>query len=175
MSGTTSRDPRFPIGEFERPESLDPDARAAAIDRIASLPGDLRRLTGNLNDAQLDTPYREGGWTLRQVVHHLADSHMNAYVRLKLAITEDHPRVKSYEEARWAALVDGRTMPVEPSLRLLEALHERWVAVWRSLEPAQFERTIDHPEYGTMRVDQILAMYAWHGDHHVAHIRLASR
>jgi uncharacterized damage-inducible protein DinB len=166
-----SDDQRFPIGRFEWPQSLAPHERAAAVEKIAEFPNKLRRAVGNLDDAQLDTRYRQGGWTVRQVVHHLADSHMNAYVRLKLALTEDHPRVKPYEEARWSEIEDARTMPVEPSLRLLEGLHQRWAAAFRSLDDTNFERTIDHPENGTMRVDQILAMYAWHGEHHLAHIK----
>jgi uncharacterized damage-inducible protein DinB len=165
--------PRFPIGEFQRPDTLSEAERAAAIARIESMPGQLREAVSSMSEAHLDRTYREGSWTLRQVVHHLADSHVNSYARFRLAVTEDHPRIKPYDEAKWAELEDARTLPVEVSLKLLEALHARWVAMVRSLKPADFAKTIDHPESGTMSVDQLLAMYAWHGDHHIAHITIA--
>jgi len=165
--------PRFPIGEFSKPDRLTDVERAGAIAKIESAPAMLRAAVNGMSDAQLDVTYREGSWTLRQVVHHLADSHVNAYTRFRLALTEDHPTVKPYDENRWAALDDARAMPVEVSLRLLEALHERWARLLRSLKPADFDRTIDHPENGTMTIDHLLAMYAWHGEHHVAHITLA--
>ncbi|MGK2934441.1 MAG: YfiT family bacillithiol transferase [Gemmatimonadaceae bacterium] len=165
--------PRFPIGEFQRPTKLSEAERAAAIAEIEATPAALRAAVNGMSDAQLDGTYREGSWTLRQVVHHLADSHVNSYVRFRLALTENHPTIKPYDENKWAALEDARTLPVEVSLKLLEALHSRWVALLRSLKPADFDRTIDHPENGTMTIDQLLAMYAWHGEHHVAHIRMA--
>lgn len=165
--------PRFPIGEFTRPDRLSGAERAAAIGRIEATPARLRAAVEGISDAELDSTYREGSWTLRQVVHHLADSHVNSYTRFRLALTEQHPTIRPYDENKWAALDDARTLPVEPSLKLLEALHSRWVALLRSLKPADFDRTIDHPENGTMTIDQLLAMYAWHGEHHVAHIKLA--
>jgi uncharacterized damage-inducible protein DinB len=167
--------PRFPVGEFKRPATLTDAERAAAIAKIEAAPATLRAAVSGLSDAQLDSTYREGGWTLRQVVHHLADSHVNSYTRFRLALTEDHPTIKPYAEAKWAELEDARTAPVEVSLKLLEALHERWVKLLRSLSRADFDRTIDHPENGTMTIDQLLAMYAWHCDHHIAHIQLARR
>lgn len=165
--------PRFPIGEFKSPGRLSEAERVAAIAKIEATPATLRAAVDGLSDAQLDSTYREGSWTLRQVVHHLADSHVNSYTRFRLALTEDHPTIKPYDENKWAALEDARAMPVEVSLKLLEALHSRWVALLRSLEPADFDRTIDHPENGTMTIDQLLAMYAWHGEHHIAHVKLA--
>lgn len=165
--------PRFPIGEFQRPKTLSEAERAVAIAKIDVLPATLRAAVEGMSDSQLDSTYREGSWTLRQVAHHLADSHVNAYTRFRLALTENHPTIKSYDENRWAALEDARAMPVEVSLQLLEALHSRWVTLLRSLDPADFDRTIDHPENGTMTIDQLLALYAWHGEHHVAHVRLA--
>ena len=165
--------PRFPIGEFQRPDRLSDAEREAAIAKIESMPTTLRRALAGIQDSQLDSTYREGSWTLRQVVHHLADSHVNSYTRFRLALTEDHPRIKAYDEKKWAELHDARTLPVEVSLRLLDSLHERWVSMLRSLKPSEFERTIDHPENGTMTLDQLVAMYAWHGEHHVAHVKLA--
>ncbi|HLI30711.1 MAG TPA: putative metal-dependent hydrolase, partial [Terriglobia bacterium] len=137
---------------------------------IEEVPARLRAAVKGLSDAQLDTPYREGGWTVRQVVHHLADSHMNSYVRFRLALTESEPTIKTYDQTRWAELRDARTAPVEPSLALLESLHKRWVLLLKSLEAADFSRTFRHPDRGTMTLDQNLALYAWHGRHHVAHI-----
>lgn len=165
--------PRFPIGEFVKPERLSDAERMAAISKIGATPAALRAALAGMTDAQLDSTYREGSWTLRQVVHHLADSHVNAYIRFRLALTEDNPRIKPYDEKRWAELEDARTMPVEVSLRLLDSLHARWVTLLHGLKPADFARTIDHPENGTMSIDQIIAMYAWHGDHHIAHVKLA--
>lgn len=167
--------PRFPIGEFKRPDRLSTEDRAAAIAKIEAMPATLRRALDRISDAQLDSTYREGSWTLRQVVHHLADSHVNSYTRFRLAMTEDHPTIKPYDEAKWAELEDARAMPVEVSLKLLDSLHARWIRMLRSLRPSDFERTINHPENGTMSIDQLLAMYAWHGDHHIAHINLARK
>lgn len=165
--------PRFPIGEFKKPDRLSEAERAAAIAKIEATPATLRAAVDGMSDAQLDSTYREGSWTLRQVVHHLADSHVNAYTRFRLGLTEDHPTIKPYDENKWAALEDARAMPVGVSLELLEALHSRWVTLLRSLEPASFDRSIDHPENGAMTIDQLLAMYAWHGEHHIAHIDMA--
>jgi uncharacterized damage-inducible protein DinB len=168
---TIAPDLRFPIGPFRRPDApLDAPRRRRAIDAIAATPAQLRAAVKGLADAQLDTPYRPGGWTVRQVVHHVPDSHINAYVRFKLALTEDEPTIKPYEEARWAELADTRETPIETSLVLLERLHERWVAVLRSMSDKDFARRLRHPETGIQRLDQVLALYEWHGAHHVAHV-----
>ena len=163
-------DPRYPIGEFSLPQSIAPAQRRLWIAEIAEAPAKLRAALANLTPAQLDTPYRDGGWSVRQVAHHLPDSHMNAYVRFKLALTEDLPVVKPYDEAAWAKLADVALTPVQTSLAMLEALHDRWVRLLGTLDDAAFARAFRHPERGLMRLDQNLAMYAWHGRHHVAHI-----
>jgi uncharacterized damage-inducible protein DinB len=164
-------DLRYPVGKFERPSApLTPDQRRQFIDAIAEVPARLADAIRGLSPAQLDTPYRPGGWTVRQVVHHLPDSHMNSYVRFKLALTEDEPTIKPYEENLWAQLPDSRDTPVETSLALLENLHERWVILLRSLDPGDFARNFRHPELGLTSLDHSLALYAWHGRHHVAHI-----
>lgn len=163
-------DPRYPIGNYEQPKDVTPALRQQAIEAIAVTPAKLRAAVSGLKDAQLDTPYRAGGWTVRQVVHHVPDSHMNAYVRLKLALTEDQPTIKPYEQARWADLADTKATPVEVSLTLLESLHDRWVRLWRSLETADFAKTFVHPDHGPRSVDWLLFLYAWHGRHHTAHI-----
>jgi len=164
-------DLRFPIGEFRYQGPATAADRRDRIEQIEQAPAALRAAVRGLTDAQLDTRYRPGGWTVRQVVHHVPDSHLNAMTRFKLALTEDTPTIKPYDEARWAELGDVRATPVETSLRLLEALHERLVILLRSLEPAQFQRTLFHPERNAvMTLDELLALYAWHGRHHAAHI-----
>ena len=163
-------DPRYPIGKYEMPEEVTPAMRAGAILEIASTPERVRAAVKGLNDAQLDTRYREGGWTFRQVVHHMADSHMNAYVRWRLALTESEPTIKPYEESAWARLEDAAHAPIEVSLRLLEPLHERWVRLMHSVKPEEFARTFRHPEHGVRTLDWMLFLYAWHGKHHTAHI-----
>jgi uncharacterized damage-inducible protein DinB len=163
-------DLRYPIGRFALVGTLTPVQRAACIGQIAAAPAGLRRAVAGLDDRQLDTPYRPGGWTVRQVVHHVPDSHLNAYTRFKLACTEDAPAIKTYEEARWAELPEARTAPVEVSLALLESLHRRWVLFLESVGPGDFARTVRHPDWGTPTVDDLLAQYAWHGRHHTAHI-----
>ena len=163
-------DLRYPIGPFVKPDTFDPAGRKGAIDRIASTPGRLRSAVEGLSPSQLDTQYRPGGWTVRQVVHHLPDSHLNSYVRFKRALTEDQPVICTYHEDRWAELPDGKIAPIEVSLHLLEFLHTRWVAVLRSLTPDDLARTLDHPEIGILSLDAMLALYAWHGDHHIAHL-----
>jgi uncharacterized damage-inducible protein DinB len=163
-------DPRYPIGKFQAPASLTPAMRAQLVDSIAATPAALRAAVTGLSPAQLDTPYREGGWTVRQVAHHVVDSHMNAYVRFRLALTEENPPVKPYDEAKWAELPDARTMPPEVSLAILDGVHARWVALLRALTPPQWARTYAHPEYGTVNLDWVLAQYAWHGRHHTAQI-----
>jgi hypothetical protein len=163
-------DPRYPIGPFTVPGSLTAAERARCIDQIAAAPEGLRRAVAGLTAAQLDTPYRDGGWTVRQVVHHVPDSHLNAYVRFKLGLTEDRPAIKTYEEKDWALTPEVAAVPIGVSLDLLEALHLRWVALLRAMSAADFARTITHPEWGTPTLEQMLAQYAWHGRHHTAHI-----
>jgi uncharacterized damage-inducible protein DinB len=163
-------DPRYPIGKFERRDELTPAERRQMIDDIAAVPARMRDAVSGLTPAQLHTAYREGGWTLRQVVHHVPDSHLNAYVRFKLALTEDTPTIKPYDEARWAELPDTHDTPLRTSLTMLEALHERWVCLLRHMKPDDFRRKLTHPESGEMTVDALLGLYAWHGKHHVAHI-----
>jgi hypothetical protein len=165
-----STDLRYPIGKYESKISLTPAERAEAIAHIAETPKRMRNAVGGLSGGQLDTPYRPGGWTVRQLAHHVPDSHMNAYVRMKLALTEDEPTVKPYEEALWAELADSRETPVEVSLALLEFLHLRWDILLRSLQPGDFARRLRHPALGPMTVDHVVHHYAWHGRHHVAHI-----
>src|ERR1700675_3526023 len=143
-------DPRYPIGKFEMPAEVSPARRRQAIDEIAATPAKLRAAVNGLNDAQLDTPYREGGWTVRQVVHHVPDSHMNSYVRFKLALTEDEPTIRPYMENLWAELPEAKTAPVELSFALLESLHKRWNLTLRGIRPDQWNRTFRHPEMGTM-------------------------
>ena len=163
-------DLRFPVGRFQRPASLTTDERRAAIDAVTATPVNLRAAVRGLNDTQLDTPYRPDGWTVRQVVHHVPDSHANAFIRFKLALTEDVPTIKPYNEAAWATLEDARTTPIETSLSLVDGLHDRWVRILNAMSPSDFERKLNHPENGIMTLDQMLALYAWHGRHHVAHI-----
>ena len=164
-------DERYPIGKFERRDALNADERRAMIDTIAAAPARLREAVAGLDEKRLDTPYRDGGWTVRQVVHHLPDSHLNAYIRLKLALTEDAPTIRPYDEALWAGLADSRDTPPEISLTLLESLHARWVTLLRSLREEDFRRTLRHPEHqGILTLDWLVAMYAWHSRHHVAHI-----
>lgn len=163
-------DARYPIGKFSVEGEVTPERRRGWIARIAAVPARLRAAVADLTDEQLDTPYRDGGWTVRQLVHHLPDSHMNAYVRLKLALTEENPPVKTYDEAQWATLPDSRITPPAVSLALLEALHARWVDLLESLDDARWHRTMRHPEWGDISLEFVLALYAWHGDHHVAHV-----
>lgn len=166
---------RFPIGKWNRPETNDAASLAASIATLAAFPAKLRAAVAHLSDEQLDTPYRPGGWTVRQVVHHCADSHMNAYIRCKLALTEDKPTVKPYFEDRWAELKDGKTLPAEISLRLLEALHTRWEVLLRSMTDQQLLRSFIHPEFGVeYRLFQVISLYAWHSEHHLGHVRLVS-
>jgi len=163
-------DLRYPIGRFSYSGPPTDDQRRALLDDIARTPENLRSAVKGMTDAQIDTPYRPGGWTVRQVVHHVPDSHMNAFIRFKLALTEDEPTIKPYAEDRWAELADTKATPLEVSLALLESLHDRWVWLLRSLTPADWKRTFRHPEIGVMSLEKTLAMYAWHGRHHVAHV-----
>lgn len=174
MSSTSApasaADLRYPIGRMERKSSLTPSERRTAIDTIAAAPAALRASVKGLTDAQLDTPYRPEGWTVRQVVHHVADSHMNAYTRFRLALTETNPTIKPYDEAAWAQLPDARSLPIGVSLDLLDRLHERLVHLLRATKDADFQRALQHPENGPMTMDSLLAIYAWHGRHHTAHV-----
>lgn len=161
---------RYPIGTFETIAAVANDQREAWIQDIGLLPGQLRQAIERLNDEQLDTAYRPGGWTVRQVVHHVADSHMNAFIRLKLALTEEVPTIKPYEEGLWAELGDSRTLAPEVSLRLLDSLHERWTVLFRSLSESDWSRAYRHPQSGIVDLVNMAGSYAWHGKHHTAHI-----
>ncbi|MDF3077872.1 MAG: putative metal-dependent hydrolase [Sphingobacteriaceae bacterium] len=162
---------RYPIGKFIAPELIYFDEIKKLIAELEALPAKVRKAVSGLNDSQLDTPYRPGGWTLRQVVHHLPDSHMNAYIRFKLAITQETPTILPYMEDRWAELEEAKHAPVGMSLDLLESLHKRWTMFLQNMSEADFQRTYIHPEHQkTFRLDIVLALYAWHGEHHLQHI-----
>ena len=163
-------DLRYPVGKFEAPASLTEGDRKALIQQIAETPARLREAVAGLSEGQLETPYRPDGWTVRQVAHHIPDSHMNAYTRFRLALTEDEPTIRPYMEDRWARLPDSRVAPVELSLNLMDALHERFVLVLRNIAPGEWARKFTNPETGLYTLDKALAMYAWHGRHHVGHI-----
>lgn len=168
-------DLRYPVGRFVSPATVTPTDRSTFINHIAEAPARLRDAVSGLNDAALDTPYRDGGWTVRQLVHHVADSHVNAYTRFRLALTEDAPTIKPYDQEAWSRLPDSR-LAIDVSLRLLDAIHERWVAMLRGLSESDFARSYVHPESGRTTLDQALAQYAWHGKHHTAHVvRLRER
>ena len=165
---------RYPVGRMLRTGApLDTKTREELIGILEALPGTVRALVSGLTDAELDTPYRPGGWTVRQVVHHVPDSHMNAYIRMKLAVTEDQPNAKTYEEAKWAELPEAKSGPIGMSLDLLDALHRRWLSFLRLLPEPDFRKTFLHPEWGTVSIDDALGMYAWHCRHHTEHIRNA--
>lgn len=163
-------DLQFPIGRFKMDENITEDQRQRLIDDIAEAPARLRAAVSGLSPEQLDTPYREGGWTVRQVVHHLSDSHLNSYIRFRLALTEEEPTIKTYHEDKWAELFDARTAPIEVSLALLESLHERWGLLLKSLTPADWACTFRHPDLGLVPLNKNVGLYAWHGKHHVAHV-----
>lgn len=165
-----SSDLQYPIGPFRLDGPVTEAHRSQWIGVIAQTPTALSTAIEGLSPVQLDTPYRPGGWTVRQVVHHLVDSHLNSYIRFRLALTEAQPQIKPFDEAAWAELADARTAPVELSLGLLAGLHARWVLLLQSLSRADFARTLQHPQSGTLNLDQMLGLYAWHGAHHVAHI-----
>ena len=162
-------DPRYPVGKFSYSGPLSAEQKRAYLDNIEQTPPRMRATVRGLSDAQLDTPYREGGWTIRQVVHHVPDSHMNSYIRFKLGLTEENPTIKPYLEDRWAELLDSQ-QPIEVSLVMLESLHRRWMVILRNLVEADWKRTFTHPELGPMTLEKNLALYSWHGRHHVAHI-----
>jgi hypothetical protein len=163
-------DRRYPVGRFG-PSDTTP--LPEIVERLERFPAEVRSLVASLTDRQLDTPYREGGWTARQVVHHLADSHLNSAVRFRLALTEERPTIKPYDEKAWAELPDAARGPVETSLRLLEGLHARWAALLKTMTAADWKRTFVHPERGEMDLERTARLYAWHCDHHLAHIRLS--
>ncbi|HZR56930.1 MAG TPA: putative metal-dependent hydrolase [Terriglobales bacterium] len=163
-------DPRFPIGKFHYEGPPNEEQRRKFIDDIEKAPAAFHAAVRGLSAEQIDTPYREGGWTVRQVVHHIPESHMNAYIRFKLALTEDEPTVKTYMEDRWAELPDTKSTPIEISLALLDSLHERFARMLRVIKPEEWKRSFRHPELGLMPLEKNLALYAWHGKHHVAHI-----
>jgi hypothetical protein len=166
------RTAQYPIGKFHTPESISPQDRLRYIETIASAPARFREVVSGLSAKQLDTPYREGGWTVRQVVHHVPESHMNAYIRFKLALTETEPAVKPYDEAAWARLNDVPVTPVETSLALLESLHQRWVILMRGMSEEDWKKRFIHPDFGRAQaLEQTLALYAWHCDHHLGHAK----
>jgi uncharacterized damage-inducible protein DinB len=162
-------DPRYPVGKFEQPDPITPEDRLNAIGSLAELPEQLRNAVEGMDSKQLNTPYRDGGWTVRQLVHHIADSHMDAFIRIRLALTEDWPTIKPYDEKAWATLHDSAA-PVEWSLALIESLHARWVMMLQSLTDEQWQRGYSHPESGPSTVEAATLMYGWHSRHHVAHI-----
>ena len=165
---------RFPIGPFEPVTGINAHARASFIEDLSRFPADFRRLVESLSESQLDAPYREGGWTVRQVAHHVPDSHLQGYVRFKLALTEAVPTIKTYHQAAWGDAEDARTAPVDFSLDILDALHRRWVFFLRSLSEEDFARTYRHPDLGELSLDTTVQLYAWHGKHHLAHVRLVA-
>ena len=173
MAGTTvtsTQDLRYPIGRYEPPKQVTTVTRTEFLRDLEELPANLKHAVFGLGDRQLDTAYRPGGWTVRQLVHHLPDSHLNSYQRFRLALTEEAPAIKTYEEAKWAELSDAKTAAIEMSLSLLTGLHARWIALLRSLDESQWKRTLRHPELGEITLDWMLGLYAWHSRHHVAHI-----
>jgi len=161
---------QYPIGKFSFKEDVTPESRKNFIKEIEELPSKLKKAVSGLTDEQLDTPYRHDGWTIRLVVHHIPDSHLNAYVRIKLTLTEKEPLIKTYEEKEWAKLHDYYQTPIQVSLDLLEALHKRWVILLNSLNENDFQKKFKHPEWGLNTIDFLIAQYAWHGNHHVSHI-----
>ena len=163
-------DLRYPIGRFTPDATPTPETRTRHIAEMAALPQRFRNAVSGLSDTQLSTPYRDGGWTVRQLIHHVPDSHLNAYIRCKLALTEDSPIIKPYDQEAWANLADSALTPPEVSLSLLEAVHTRWVTLLRALTPDDFQRKFNHPETGVQSVDSTVAFYAWHGNHHLGHI-----
>jgi len=170
LIGENMNDLRFPIGKFQFEGVPNAAQKQVMLEEIAQTAANLRASVKGLSDAQLDTEYRPGGWTVRQLVHHVPDSHLNAYVRFKLALTEDDPTIKTYAEARWAELPDSKATPIEVSLTLLDSLHDRWVRLLKSLTEEDWKRTFRHPDLGPMTLEKTLALYAWHGKHHVAHV-----
>lgn len=167
---TAELDPRFPIGRFDPRQEVARSERDRLIATIAELPARLRAAVEQLDETQLDTPYRDGGWSVRQLVHHVPDSHMNAYIRFRLALTEENPGIRTYRQERWAELADARTAPVAVSLALLDALHERWVILLCAMTDEDYSRTLEHPEWGRLSLWTMLLLYEWHCRHHLAHV-----
>lgn len=165
---------RYPIGKCDLHREFSEERKESWIGQIAATPAKLREAVSGLSEEQLNTPYRPGGWTIRQVVHHIPDSHMNSYIRFKLALTENQPTIKTYQEDKWAELADSQTTPIETSLNLLDSLHARWVNLLRSMDTRDFERSMTHPDLGPHSLFTALGIYAWHGRHHVAHITALS-
>jgi hypothetical protein len=165
---------RYPVGRFQFAESVGVEARQAAIATIGQFPAALRTVAASLTETQLATPYRQGGWTGRQVVHHVADSHINAYVRTRWLLTEDRPTIKAYDEKGWAELPDAALAPIAPSLALIDAVHQRWATLLAALPGEAFARELVHPERGPMTLEKLVQMYAWHGRHHIAHLQLVA-
>lgn len=165
-----SNDLQFPIGRFKPVGPITDDVRTEWIAQLAEMPGQLRHAVDGLNEAQLRTPYREGGWMVRQVVHHLADSQMNGYIRMKLALTEDRPNITPFDQDGWASMVDAIEAPIDISLTLIDALYQRWLLMLRSLSDSDWQRVFHHPESGDINVGTALGIYVWHGQHHIAHI-----
>ena len=163
-------DPRYPIGKFSFDGTLTAEKKKQYLDDIEQTPARMRAAVRGLSDQQLNTAYRDGGWTVRQVAHHVPDSHMNAYIRFKLALTEDEPTIRPYMEDRWAELPESKQAPIDVSLALLDSLHQRWTMVLRNIPDADWKRTFRHPEMGLLSLEKTLALYAWHGKHHVAHV-----
>jgi uncharacterized damage-inducible protein DinB len=163
-------DLRYPIGKFKQPEKISSDLRKKYIKELEEAPSQLRNAVNGLSEAELNTQYRKGGWTIRQVVHHIADGHMNYYIRFKLAATDDEPTIVTYNEARWADLFDGKNADINLSLSLLDVLHKRWIMFLNSLDESQFAKSFRHPDLGLISIDQALALYVWHVQHHIAHI-----
>lgn len=175
MEQTMSEDLRYPIGVFDPEIEITPEVRKNLIDEVVELPVYLDEAVKGMSAEQLDTPYRPGGWTVRQTVHHVADSHLNAYVRFKLALTEETPTIRPYDEAEWAELPDS-TMPIENSFKIIEGVHSRWVKLLESMSDEEFQKKLNHPESGEWTLEKMLGLYAWHSKHHTAHItRLAER
>jgi uncharacterized damage-inducible protein DinB len=170
-----SNDPRFPLGIHAFDPDITDEKRRRWINAIRQTPATLRAAASGLSERQLDTPYRDGGWTARQVIHHVPESHSNAWIRFKLALTEDNPTIKPYNEDAWVKLPDIPRTPIESSLTLLDAVHQRWVALLEVMKAADFERPLIHPEKGPITLDHLLQLYAWHGPHHTAHIELIKR
>jgi len=173
---TSIENQRYPIGQFEYGKTYSEEELQQAIKKLEEFPARLKKLVTGMKDEQLDTPYREGGWTVRQVIHHIADSHMNAYIRFKLALTEDKPTIKPYNEKAWAEMIDARTLAPSVSLSMLAAIHERWTTILKAMKPEDFNRSFFHPE--NMRfheLSELVAMYAWHSDHHYEHVSLVRK
>jgi DinB superfamily len=172
IQAVSERSPQYPVGKFRAPDSISPGDRVRYIETIALAPARLRAALHGISAIKLDTPYRDGGWTVRQVVHHVPESHMNAYIRFKLALTETDPVVKAYDEAAWARLKDIPVTPIETSLALLEALHQRWVILMRGMSGDDWKKQYIHPDHGRAQtLEYTLALYAWHCDHHIAHVK----